>query len=368
VRAVGLLALLALLWAANAPPADAAPAASGTVVVRAGVDAALMPPMIAFRLRDGAGRPLTPTGDGADVLADLPVIAVLDTGASAHLLSHDTAARYGVRIESGARWIETGMTGEHALGVTTPYSLSVETGGDDDGTSRRRRPPPVVLSSQRILVNDVPATTEAMLTSPGAIVDVVGMPALEHAVVELRPGGGGLAPAAVSLLSEGDDARATCWLPLALVDFSRRHHPKNRGTPPTLASNPMLRGVRVVHDGRSVRGDWLVDTGSAVTILSTEAAHALGLSDPAPLSAPVGGISGSQKALQGWHVDRIELTTTTGGIVALTDAAVFVHDVSTTTDDGARITLDGIFGANLLDAFSRVVIDIPHSRIGIDVR
>ena len=363
MRALRFVALFGLAAGAYLPAASAAPPA--TVVVRAEVDAALMPPMIAFRLRDAGGRPLAPSGDDADVLGDLPVIGILDTGASAHLLSHDTAARYGVRAEPGARWIETGMTGDHALGVTTPYSLALDSGSADDATSRHP-PPPVILTSQRILVNDVPGTTEAMLTSPGAIVDVIGMPALEHVLAELRPGGGGLTPATVSLLGEGEDTAAMWWLPLRLVDFSRRHDPKNHGTPPTLASNPVLRDVHVVHNGRSVRGDWLVDTGSAVTILSTAAAHTLDLSDPAPLSAPVGGMSGTQKALQGWHVDRIELTTAGGGTITLTDAAVFVHDVSTTTDDGTHVTLDGIFGANLLDAFSRVVIDIPHSRLGVD--
>ncbi|HEY2387415.1 MAG TPA: aspartyl protease family protein [Candidatus Binatia bacterium] len=348
----------------------AAPAAAASVTVRAATDATLLPPMIALHLRDGAGRALKPVDAGeAELMGDLPVLAILDTGASATLLSHDTAQRYGVRSESGARWTETGMTGDHALGVTAAYGLALDAGGDEDGgRGRRAAPSPIVLDGQRLLVNDVAATPEAMLASPGAIVDVVGMPALQRAVAELHPAGGGLAPASVTLHEAGDAVRADHWLPLALVDFARHHDPKNRGTPPTLAPNPVLRGVRVVEGGHSARGDWLVDTGSALTILSTATARSLGLHEPAPLSAPVGGISGTQQALPGWHVERVEIPTSDGDVLVLTDAAVFVHDVTTVTDDGTRITLDGIFGANQLEAFSRVVIDVPHARLGVDLR
>jgi len=344
-------------------------AGAASVTVRAGTDATLMPPMIALHLRDSAGRPLKPVdADEAELTGDLPVLAILDTGASAHLLSHDTAARYGVRSEPGARWTETGMTGEHALGVTAAYGLALDGGGESSERGQRAAPAPIVLAEQHFLVNDVAGTPEAMLTSPGAVVDVVGMPALQHAVAEIRPAGGGLAPATVALLDPGDTVRVDHWLPLVLVDFARHHDPKNRGSPPTLAPNPVLRGIRVTHDGRSARGDWLVDTGSAITILSAAAAKSLGLSGPAPLSAPVGGISGAQQALPGWHVDRIEIPTSDGDVLALTDAAVFVHDVTTVTDDGTRVTLDGIFGANQLEAFTRVVIDVPHARLGVDVK
>jgi len=369
VRGSRVAPLFAVLAAALAVGARLTNAGAASVTVRAGTDATLMPPMIALHLRDGAGRSLKPVDAGeAELMGDLPVLAILDTGASAHLLSHDTAARYGVRSEPGARWTETGMTGDHALGVTAAYGLALDGGGESSERGRPAAPAPIVLAEQHFLVNDVAGTLEAMLTSPGAVVDVVGMPALQHAVAEIRPAGGGLAPATVALLDPGDTVRVDHWLPLALVDFARHHDPKNRGTPPTLAPNPILRGVRVTHDGRSTRGDWLVDTGSAITILSAAAAKSLGLSGPAPLSAPVGGISGAQQALPGWHVDRIEIPTSDGDVLALTDAAVFVHDVTTVTDDGTRVTLDGIFGANQLEAFTRVVIDVPHARLGVDVK
>jgi hypothetical protein len=342
------LLLLSVVTTTTAPARTAA--ADATAAVPATSDAALVPPMVAFHLRDAGGRPLA-TQD--DVLGDLPALAVLDTGAGTHLLSHDTALRFGVRADTGARWVETGLSGEHALAVSAPYTVAL-----DAGT-------PLLLPAQRLLLNDVPATAATMLTNPGAIVDVIGMPALERAIVELRLDATLGLPAA-SLLPAGGAVHADRWVPLALVDFNHRHHPGNRGAPPTMAANPVLRGVHVVRGTHDVRGDWLLDTGSAVTVLSTAGARALGLAEPAPLSAPVGGISGSE-ALRGWRVDRIELPTTADGVLTVTDAAIFVHDVTTVTDDGTRTTLDGILGTNLLAAFARVVIDVPHARLGFDL-
>ncbi|MBI3770030.1 MAG: hypothetical protein HY271_16280 [Deltaproteobacteria bacterium] len=347
--AAAMRALLLLIVVTTTAQVRAA-AGGVTSAVPATSDAALVPPMVAFSLRDAGGRSLA-TPD--DALGDLPALAVLDTGAGTHLLSHDTALRFGARADAGARWVETGLSGEHTLAVSTPYTVAL-----DAGT-------PLLLPAQRLLLNDVPATAAAVLSNPGAIVDVVGMPALEHAIVELRLDAA-LGLPAVLLLPAGGTVHADRWVPLALVDFNHRRHPDNRGAPPTMAANPVLRGVRVVCGTRDVRGDWLLDTGSAVTLLSTAGARALALAEPAPLSAPVGGISGSE-ALRGWRVDRIELPTTTDGVLTVTDAAIFVHDVTTVTDDGTRTTLDGILGANLLAAFARVVIDVPHARLGFDL-
>ncbi len=336
--------------AAARPPLIAA--AGATITVPAVTDATLLPPMVAVQVRDATNRPLPLHAGNAEGRDDLPVLAVLDTGASAHVLSHDTAARLGVRTDGGARWIETGLTGEHPLAVSTAYALAIDAGA------------PLVLPAQRLLVNDVEANAAAPLTVAAAI-DIVGMPALEHTAVELRFANP-LAPPAVAFLPSSRAPNATQWVPLAIVDFSRRRHPGNHGAPPTLAGNPVLRGVRVVRGGHTAQGDWLLDTGAAVTIVSTAAARALGLTEPAPLAAPVGGIAGAGRTLPGWHVDRIELPTTTGGVIAIGDAAVFAQDITTTSDDGTRTTLDGVIGSNLLAAFACVVIDAPHGRLGLD--
>lgn len=338
---------------------------AGLIAVPSRSDATAVPPVVAFEVRDGAGSRTRSVGDDD---AALPSIAVLDTGASAHLLSRDTAARLAVRADAGARWIETGMNGEHPLGVSSPYALALAA------------TPPLVLPAQRVLLNDVAATADAILTSPGAVVDVIGMPAIERAIVEIRPGGGdgtgldldgalaALAPSEVTIVRPDRTVAAEHWLPLALRDFSRRTDPRNRGAVPTLARNPVLPGVRVVRGSHRAGGDWLLDTGSAVTIVSTTTARTLGLAGAGPLSVPLGGISGKQETMSGWRVDSIELATTSGATLAITDAAVFVHDVTTTADDGTRTTLDGILGANVFDAFARVVLDVPHARLGVDLR
>ena len=58
-----------------------------------------------------------------------------------------------------------------------------------------------------------------------------------------------------------------------LVDFNRRH-PRNRGPLPSLATNPVVAGVRDRGRRRPTpSGDWLLDTGAACTMISTATAR-----------------------------------------------------------------------------------------------
>jgi hypothetical protein len=151
----------------------------------------------------------------------------------------------------------------------------------------------------------------------------------------------------------------------------------------------MIRGVRVRAGGRTASGDWLLDTGSVVTILSTALANDLGLVDgrgrprrEPDFTLPIGGISGAQQALPGFRLDRLELDAEDGTTIVIEHPAILVHDVVTTTDDGVEHRLDGILGMNVLagsgsgmmlagfaethaPAFERVVIDGPRARLGL---
>jgi hypothetical protein len=232
----------------------------------------------------------------------------------------------------------------------------------------------------------------ALLASPGATTDVVGMPAIREAVVEIRSATAGAAPLVVEIHPRGARVPADVWVPLDLVDFNRRAHPANRGPLPSLTVNPMIPGVRVTAGARHAEGDWLLDTGSAVTILSSPLARALGLVDaagrparPPAFALPVGGISGAERSLPGFRLDRLELAAADGRTIVVEDPAVLVHDVVTTTDDGVEHRLDGILGMNVLassgsgmtlagfartyaPAFARVVIDVPGRRLGLTPR
>lgn len=376
-----------LVLAALAAPGHAR-AGGREIVVRAGGEAALAPPMVAFELRTASGRPLEAEKDELlDGLLDgIGGVAVLDTGASGTVLSGATAARYGIAAESGARFVEVGMSGEHPMGVSRPYTLAV---CKADGTRRGAGcADTLLLRTQRFLLNE-PKEDLAALLSPGAATDVIGMPAIREAVVELRNADGGAAPLGVVIHPRGARIAAAHWIALAMVDFNRRRHPANRGPLPDLAVNPMIRGVRVRAGGRTAAGDWLLDTGAVVTIVSSVMARAVGLVDSSgrptrepDFSLPIGGISGAQQALPGFRLERLELDAEDGTTIVVERPAVLVHDIVTTTDDGVEHRLDGILGMNVLagsgsgmtlagfaethaPAFERVVIDGPRSRLGL---
>ncbi len=394
-----MLAALALLLAAaparSAAAADRAGASSRAggaaascagdareIVLRGTGEAAVAQPTVAFELRDRrSGKPLAPR-DAAlgELLGAIRLTAILDTGASTHLLSSATAQYAAVEAEPGARYVETGVSGEHAMGVSRELGLALFS-GDETRAAR-------TFSAQRFLLNDAPTDLAALLLSPGSLVDVIGMPALRELVVAIEAGG-----------AEGDDAiavelstaapAAAVWVRLATVDFNRRRHPQNRGALPTAAPNPVVEKVRVRADANAVTGDWLLDTGSAVTMISTDAAHALGIVDRGgrpsrkpSFTVPVGGISGGNDALPGFTVDRIEIAAEDGVVIVFDHPAVVVHDVTTVADDGTARTLDGVLGMNLLlpsgsgigplgvttehaAPFTRVVIDGPRSRLGL---
>jgi hypothetical protein len=332
------------------------------------------------------------------MLDGLATAAILDTGASGNVLSGPTAQRYAVASERGARYVEVGMTGEHAMGVSRPYTIALCADDGHDGGARRKRgsarrgagcEAALLLRSQRMLLNEPGADLMTLLTSPGLASDVIGMPAISEAVIELSAATRGMAPVAVAIHPRSARVPADVWVPLTMVDFNRTRHPRNQGPLPSLDVNPMIGDVRARAGARTATGDWLLDTGSAITILSSHLANDLGLVDGrgkptrAPdFSLPVGGISGGQKSLPGFQIDAIELTAESGTTVVLERPWVLVHDVVTTTNDGDEVRLDGILGMNVLGGsgsgmmmtgfaetyaapFRRVVIDAPRSRLGL---
>lgn len=369
-------------------------AAARDLTVGATGEAALSQPMVTIAI--AGARHAAPAArrddDLADLAADLPAVAVLDTGASAHILSSGSAERFGVEAEPGARYVEVGMSGDHAMGVSRAVTLVVsdlEPELDDDAArpSRARRPPPAVrVAAQRVLLNEAPTDLAAALLSPGSMVDVIGMPVIRDRVVEIAPGDPGLPAVAVRLHPSAAGLDVDEWIALTLVDFNRPH-PRNRGPLPALATNPSL-AVRAVAGAARASGDWLLDTGAACSMVSTATARRLGLVDadgrparPPMFTLPIGGIGGGNQSLPGFRLDALELTTEDGRTLVFPRPAVVVHDITAERADGRTVTLDGILGMNLLlpsgngmtmlgsteqlaSPFERIVIDVAHTRLG----
>lgn len=385
----------AALAAAFAVAALAAAAEARDLAVSATGEAALAQPMVVLLLGDETPAPRKRSGDDlSDLLEGMPAVAILDTGASGHVLSAATAARFGIEAERGARYVEAGMSGDHTLGVSRPVALAVtgvEPEDEAESARRPRVPAPFRLTAQRLLLNEAPSDPTAALLSPGAMVDVVGMPLIRERVIEIEPIGGVAGALAVRLHPSTAGLRTDAWIALTLVDYTRRD-PKNRGPLPSLASNPLVPDITITLGATDVEGDWLLDTGAAVSMIATKAARRLGLVDAAgtPLKSPdftlpVGGVGGGHQNLPGFHLDQLSIETTDGRTLVFPNPSVVVHDVRTKDDDGDTITLDGVLGMNLLlpsgigmtmlgaarqlpGPFERVVIDVPGKRLGVRLR
>jgi hypothetical protein len=384
-----------------------APTTARDLVLPATGEAAVAQPMVVLGLGDRpaddrrreapAKHSKNPLADlDLDALgADLPAVAILDTGASGHVLSQGTAARFGIAAEPGSRYVEAGMSGDHAMAVSRAITLTasdLDPESEDDDPRRGRHPSAAAfrLPAQRVLLNEAPTDLTALLSSPGSLVDVVGMPLIRERVVEILPDTDTLPALAVRLHPSAAGLAVDAWVGLDLVDFNRRD-PRNRGPAPSLATNPLVPGVRVALGASHAKGDWLLDTGAACTMISTATARRLGLVDGAgtptrqpEFTLPVGGIGGGHSNLPGFRVDRLVLPTADGRDLVFPDAAVVVHDVSTLRADGAKVTLDGVFGMNLLlpsgngmtmlgattqlpSPFTRVVVDVAHERLGLEL-
>jgi len=383
------LCLLALL-------APLSQAAARDLVLPATGEAAVAQPMVVITLGDRPTRPAKPSANPLEDLgADLPALAILDSGASGHVLSQGTAERFGVTPEAGSRYVETGMSGEHAMKVSRPITLEVADlePEDDDAPrhARRTKPASLRLTAQRLLLNEAPADLAAALLSPGAMVDVVGMPLIRAHVIEIVPQEDALPALTVRLHPSSAGLAVDTWIALTLVDFNRPH-PRNRGPLPSLATNPVVTGVRTIIGTRDAEGDWLLDTGAACTMISTATARRLGLVDAngAPsrrpeFTLPIGGIAGGHQSLPGFRLDRLELAASGDRTLVFPHPAVVVHDISTVRADGTTVTLDGVLGMNLLlpsgtgmtllgaseqlpAPFERVVIDVAHARLGFALR
>jgi hypothetical protein len=157
------------------------------------------------------------------------------------------------------------------------------------------------------------------------------------------------------------------------------------GPPPvTKADVPFLPGVTVTHNGRTSRGDFLLDTGGGVSLLSPRLARELGVNLAAPqITAQVQGVGPGAGGLNGYWIDQLAVNSTGGG-VRWTRVPLFVADIA---------GIDGSLGMNLLGPsvylnlkeidmsnplgilgemrsgplpFRRIVIDLPHRRLGLD--
>lgn len=166
-----------------------------------------------------------------------------------------------------------------------------------------------------------------------------------------------------------ETSTAPVRVPLAL--FGEDNH-ENPGDMITSSYNPIQNtGVVLSHDGVTVGGPddkktMLFDTGSMLTIMSTEMAKDLLGFDPDPSTSPfsveVQGAAGGIGRIPGYTIDALELPVdddgdgTPDGKVRFEDVPIFVYDVTPAEADPEE-GLDGILGMNLFNTAAEMVYD-----------
>ena len=157
--------------------------------------------------------------------------------------------------------------------------------------------------------------------------------------------------------------------------------------PVSQAKVPFVPGAALQNGNRSRRLDLLLDTGGAVSLISSDVAKDLGVKLGQPqFSAPVMGVGGEGPTeLKGYWLDRLVVPTRGARALVFEKVPVFVVDID---------RLEGTLGMNLLlpsaymnmdmqqlqknpmgmlgslksgpMPFKRIVIDLPRGRLGLD--
>ena len=347
--------------------------AARDIVLEGVYEAALDLPRIHFLLqRSVPGSALASTSGFA------PHDAFLDTGASGVLLSKETARELGVALTPEARYVDVGVGGAERFSVSEPLYLGLA-----DYQSPRADDPHVYRNVGR---GRFQVKHAAGLPLLGQAIDVIGMPALYKRIIVLNTGAtNGLGFCAAALREPGDPSIPSphVTIKLRFVDFSNRKHPDNVPPLPALAPNPVIEDLVLQHQGRQSKGNWLLDTGGTISLVSTHQARRLGIAEgqtPA-FTLPIGGV-GSMTTIPGYQFDRLVIPTQNGRHLIFTNVRLGVHDITYTDEETqAEHTLDGIFGSNFLCAsakmegllpgaisqtlIDKVVIDMPEGILGL---
>lgn len=304
---------------------------------------ALDQPRVAIELIDPAtGRSLGP---------GLANTFLLDTGANGILAVDDSVAELmqkGYRTEG--TYFEQGVGGFTEFDVSAPYDMRV---GGSNGQF-------ITLEDARLLSS----TTESFCPLPGlcSFFGIVGMPAMNGRVTtldlsSLAGEGGGMD---IDDLFNGDfsvgflDTRffdnlpstnlRRISVPVQSLSFPR----EGDGPLPTWADLPQLK-VTTGHQGGKSTGNFVLDTGAQLSILSSKMAFEMGLDangngtldDEAVAFQDIGGVGGTISApvLQ---FEELSLPTDQGFDLKFTNLQMAVVDIDP--------TIDGIFGMNMLSS------------------
>jgi hypothetical protein len=295
--------------------------------------------------------------------------AFLDTGASGIMISRETANNLGISVHKNAQFVEVGIGGDEVFDVSEPLYVGLA-----DYKAQNPYDPNIykdIFGPACFQVKkDTVGLFSGLLSEP---IDVIGMPVMHGRIVVLHSGAtNSLEYFAAEVKKQGDLGipDADIKVSLRFKDFTNPNNPKNIGTLPVLARNPVIDGIAVNYRGKSTKGTWLLDTGATVSFISTRQANRLGLTNAngTPLikpdfSVPVGGV-GAMIQINGFEIDKLIVPTLSGSNLVFKNARLGVRDIKYFDEKQGRYeVIDGVLGSNFLCASAKMG-DLLPSEIG----
>ncbi len=291
---------------------------------------------------------------------------LLDTGASSIIVMNDaeTTLRQNGLVTEG-QIFEQGVAGFSIVDVSAPYKI--KTAGTD-GVEH-------MLADTRIMTGQFPDLA--------LINGLVGMPGMVgHAVsMEIQPSAGGgdifdLLPTVDLLfsnsLSPNEGSRYS--IPFNAKSFNLTSNDTVNGNDPLPTQSPLpMLNPTVGFNGRHASGNFILDTGAAISFISTKIARSLGLDsngddqfdgndDQSLGTLPIGGIGGSVEAPL-FLIDTFRVHTNQETDLVWDSVQVLVLDIDE--------RIDGVLGADVLtsgwvDLFSESPDTGPIKKVSFD--
>ena len=178
------------------------------------------------------------------------------------------------------------------------------------------------------------------------------------------------------------------------VPLDLRRMEKEENLPVTNAPIPFIENALLKAGEREVKADLIVDTGGAVSIISTDLAERLGfdLEQPEMTTLIMGVGDEGAVELKGFRLDSLTLPTKEGEPIVFMGAPMFVADIegvdatlgANLLAPSVHVNMDALMGGmrgaqglsaalGMLDQmkpgvmpFRRIVIDLPGRRLGLD--
>jgi hypothetical protein len=385
-------------------------------------------PQVNVALQPDAGG--SPYGFSFGGFSTFNITAYLDTGASGVVISSSTAEGFAVPIQPGVTYSDVAVGGTTDFSVSTPLRVRVAPSNsltiDDPNPTTFNNTYNQIFSTTRLQVG--PTLTNVPDEELSFPLDVVGMPAMVGKVVVMDP---------KPLNNQSGDIFDFSFMNTYIYNPTETFHSGTQTTnpgipttshhvqlshgdfgrftttspdgasPPTIADNPFIGPnpvakflgnpattpppVSIDFNGHHTQGSFLLDTGAAVSFISTELAKNLHVrvaanpidqnhllesyvneSDPsgtpiATFTLPLQGLGGQANPM-GFFLDDLILHTIEGSAldanannIKFLHAPVFIQDIElrdplNPDEQTNKLLLDGVFGMNFMVASGMLVI------------